>query len=57
MTRDFWLGRQGFHNSVDFDLAAQTMDQLAAAADIIIPGHDNYFLVHGPGGDRFAGPF
>lgn len=44
MTRDFWTHRQGFFNSVDFALAAQTMDALAERADIIVPGHDNYFL-------------
>jgi len=45
MTRDFWVHRQGFFNSVDFETAARTMDALAETADIIIPGHDNYFLV------------
>ncbi len=45
MTRDFWLDRQGYFNSVDFDLVADTMDHLAGLADIIVPGHDNYFLV------------
>ena len=28
-----------------FELSARTMDKLAAIADIIVPGHDNYFLV------------
>lgn len=45
MTQDFWRHRQGYFNSADFDLAARTMDRLAAIADIIVPGHDNYFLV------------
>ena len=45
MTRDFWQDRQGFFNSVDFKQAARTMDDLAQRADIIVPGHDNYFLL------------
>ena len=45
MTADFWAARQGYHNSVDFQLASDTMDGLSAMADIIVPGHDNYFLV------------
>jgi N-acyl homoserine lactone hydrolase len=48
MTRDFWKDRRGFHNSVDFSLASQTMDKLAEIADIVVPGHDNYFLVRTP---------
>lgn len=45
MTRDFWRERQGYFNSSDFELAARTMDRLSRIADIVIPGHDNYFLV------------
>ena len=45
MTRDFWANRQGFLNSVDFELAAKTIDRLAGLADVIVPGHDNCFLV------------
>jgi len=45
MTRDFWRERRGYFNSVDFDLAARTMEELAACADIIVPGHDNCFPV------------
>jgi glyoxylase-like metal-dependent hydrolase (beta-lactamase superfamily II) len=43
-TRDFFRERRGYFNAVDFELSARTMDKLAAVADIIIPGHDNYFL-------------
>ena len=45
MNRDFWRDRRGYHNSVDFTLAAATMQHLAEIADVIVPGHDNYFLV------------
>jgi glyoxylase-like metal-dependent hydrolase (beta-lactamase superfamily II) len=44
-TLDFYRDRRGFFNSVDFDEAARSMDKLATIADIIVPGHDNYFLV------------
>ena len=44
MTRDFWKDRRGYFNSADFDLAARSIEQLALIADIIVPGHDNYFL-------------
>jgi glyoxylase-like metal-dependent hydrolase (beta-lactamase superfamily II) len=44
-TLDFFRDRRGFFNSVDFDQAARSMDRLAAIADVIVPGHDNYFLV------------
>jgi glyoxylase-like metal-dependent hydrolase (beta-lactamase superfamily II) len=43
-TRDFWLERRGYFNCVDFALSARSMDKLAQMADIIVPGHDNYFL-------------
>ncbi len=46
-TRDFFRARRGYFNAVDFALSARTMDQLAGLADIIVPGHDNYFLADG----------
>ncbi len=45
MTPDFWANRQGYFNSVDFDAAARTIEMLSNTADIVVPGHDNYFLV------------
>jgi glyoxylase-like metal-dependent hydrolase (beta-lactamase superfamily II) len=44
MRRDFFVHRSGYFNSMDFDLAARTIDMLGNMADIIVPGHDNYFL-------------
>ncbi len=44
-TLDFFHDRRGFYNSADFEQAARSMDKLAALADIIVPGHDNYFVV------------
>ena len=43
-THDFWVERMGYFNAVDFDLSARTMDRIASIADIVVPGHDNYFL-------------
>jgi len=43
-TRDFFRERRGYFNAVDFELSARTTDKLADMADIIVPGHDNYFL-------------
>jgi hypothetical protein len=44
MTRDFWREKQGYFNSADFALAAHSIERLSQMADIVIPGHDNYFL-------------
>jgi len=53
MTRDFWDERRGFFNSVDFTLAAATIERLATLADVVVPGHDNCFLTAtGPAGRR-----
>jgi len=43
-TRDFWRERRGYYNCVDFDLSARSMDQIAGLADLVVPGHDNFFL-------------
>ena len=45
MNRDFWNDRRGYFNSADFALAASSIETLAKIADIVVPGHDNYFLV------------
>lgn len=44
MTRDFWNDRRGYFNSADFALAARSIEELAQIADVVVPGHDNYFL-------------
>jgi len=44
-TRDFWRERRSYYNAVDPALAAKTMEKMAAIANVIIPGHDNYFLL------------
>ncbi|MEZ4616847.1 MAG: MBL fold metallo-hydrolase [Caldilineaceae bacterium] len=45
VTRDYWNDRQGYFNSEDFAAASASMETLAAVADVIVPGHDNYFWV------------
>jgi glyoxylase-like metal-dependent hydrolase (beta-lactamase superfamily II) len=47
-TEDFWRERRGYFNCVDFELAAKSMDKLATLAELIVPGHDNYFLAAAP---------
>ena len=44
MTRDFFIHRLGYYNSVDFETAAASIEKIAGLADIVVPGHDNYFL-------------
>jgi len=43
-TRDFWRERRGYYNCVDFELSSKSMDQIAGLADLVVPGHDNWFL-------------
>ncbi len=43
-TLDFWRERRGYYNCVDFALSTKTMNKIAGLADIVVPGHDNYFL-------------
>jgi len=46
MTRDFFDDRHGYFNSVNQELSAQSINTLAGAADVVVPGHGNYFLTH-----------
>lgn len=41
---DFWRERRGYFNCVDFELSARSMNKIAQLADLVVPGHDNYFL-------------
>ncbi len=45
MTRDFFIERAGYFNSIDFAACSSTHDRLQDIADVIVPGHDNYFSV------------
>ena len=44
MTRDFFKDRRGYYNSADFAASARSIDLLMEKADIVVPGHGNYFL-------------
>jgi len=43
-TRDFFRDRQNFYNAADPKQGVATMNKIAELADLIIPGHDNYFV-------------
>jgi glyoxylase-like metal-dependent hydrolase (beta-lactamase superfamily II) len=45
-TADFFRDRRPYYNAIDVEQSKRTMNDLAASADVIVPGHDNYFLVH-----------
>jgi glyoxylase-like metal-dependent hydrolase (beta-lactamase superfamily II) len=44
MTEEFFWAGEGYHNSTDLAAARDTIARLASAADLIIPGHGNFFL-------------
>jgi glyoxylase-like metal-dependent hydrolase (beta-lactamase superfamily II) len=44
MTEEFFNAEEGFHNSVDFKQASETIRNIKEFADLVIPGHGNYFL-------------
>jgi glyoxylase-like metal-dependent hydrolase (beta-lactamase superfamily II) len=44
MTRDFFFAGDYYFNTVDPDAAVKSIEAIADIADIVIPGHDNYFL-------------
>ncbi|GAB3918770.1 hypothetical protein GCM10011575_33660 [Microlunatus endophyticus] len=45
MTRDFLIGREVFFNTVDREAARRCLDEIAATAVVVVPGHDNAFTV------------
>jgi glyoxylase-like metal-dependent hydrolase (beta-lactamase superfamily II) len=48
MTIDFFAASEGFHNSVDFIAARESIQSIRNAADIVVPGHGNYFITKHP---------
>ena len=44
MTPEFFEAEEGYHNSVDFEVAAATIRKIKGMADLVIPGHGNFFL-------------
>ncbi|HBH84850.1 MAG: hypothetical protein A2X05_17935 [Bacteroidetes bacterium GWE2_41_25] len=43
-TLDYWNGGQMYYNVMDMSESTRTLDMIRSIADIIVPGHDNYFL-------------
>ena len=44
MTQDYWDAEEGYHNSVDFPAAADSIRKLKSLAAVVIPGHGNVIL-------------
>jgi glyoxylase-like metal-dependent hydrolase (beta-lactamase superfamily II) len=44
MTAEHFRDRRGYYNSVDFEVSRTTIETIASLADIVVPGHSNYFL-------------
>lgn len=44
MTRDFFLARDYYFNTEEPARAVESLEKIAAIAEIIVPGHDNFFL-------------
>lgn len=44
MTRDFFVNRDYYFNTVDAEAAVTSIETLSQAADVVVPGHDNFFL-------------
>ena len=44
MTEEFFEAEEGYHNSVDFGQATETIQKIKASTDLVIPGHGNLIL-------------
>lgn len=45
MTKDYFQAKQGYFNNVDLEATMRSIERIAEIADVVIPGHDNYFIV------------
>lgn len=43
-TKDFWDERRMYYNVLDIEESKRTMEKINSIADIIVPGHDNFFF-------------
>lgn len=43
-TKDFWDERRAYYNVQDLTESKRSMEKIDSIADIIVPGHDNYFF-------------
>lgn len=44
-TKDFWDEGRMYFKALDIEKSKVTMKHIASISDIVVPGHDNYFLV------------
>ncbi len=44
MTHDFFRHRDYYFNTADPGAAVRSIETIARTADVVVPGHDNYFL-------------
>jgi N-acyl homoserine lactone hydrolase len=44
MTPEFLTAEEGYHNSIDFDQATETIREIKRVARLVIPGHGNLIL-------------
>jgi glyoxylase-like metal-dependent hydrolase (beta-lactamase superfamily II) len=44
MTPEFFAAEEGYHNSVDFEQAAETIREIKRVGRLVIPGHGNLVL-------------
>ncbi len=44
MTRDFFRSHDYYFNTLDPVAAVASIEMITRAADVVVPGHDNYFL-------------
>jgi len=43
-SKDYLDGGQMYYNVMDMEASKKTLAMIRSIADIIVPGHDNYFL-------------
>lgn len=43
-TYDFWVEKRMYYNVLDPEEAKKSLEKINSIADVIVPGHDNYFL-------------
>lgn len=43
-TRDFWDDDRIYFKALDQDVAKKSMKKIASISNIVVPGHDNYFI-------------
>ena len=43
-TKDFWDDERIYFKALDQEIAKQSMKKIASISNIVVPGHDNYFL-------------